>query len=67
MNTREAFQLLVETPYLWKKTGKAKTNRRTYKRRISQGDWPATDTMTDLLRTTGHFAAIQEPKWKLVR
>jgi hypothetical protein len=60
MTTREAFQVLVQSPYLWKKTGQAKTNRRTYKLRISKDDWPTTDTMMQLLTASG-FVTIQEP------
>ena len=66
MTTREAFKALVESPYLWKKTGQAKTNRRTYKQRILKDDWPTIDTMTQLLTVSG-FVTVQEPKWKLVR
>lgn len=67
MNTRQAFEMLVESPYLWKKTGKPKVNRRKYKSRITKGDWPTSDTMTELLTISGVFDVVQEPKWKLVR
>ena len=64
MTTKEAFSELVNSPYLWDRTGQTKAMRRWWKNKIeTKGEWPKVSTMDELLEKTQAFEVVQERKW----